>query len=53
MFSTHQGLTLGLSQFDNKKSSEIAEVQALLGALNITDAVFTFDALHCQKKLSS
>ena len=53
VFSIHQGLTVGLSQFDHKKSSEIAAVQALLASLDITDAVFTFDALHCQKKLSS
>ena len=32
VFSTHLGLTVGLSQFDNKKSSEIAAVQALLVA---------------------
>jgi hypothetical protein len=53
VFSTRQGLTVGLSQFDNKKSSEIAVVQTLLATLDLTGVVFSFDALHCQKKLSS
>ena len=53
VFSTHQGLTVSLSQFKNKENSEISVVQTLIEALGLTDVVFTFDALHCQKKLSS
>jgi DDE_Tnp_1-associated len=53
VFSSNQGLTVGLRQFDNKNTSEIAVVQALLAALDLTGVVLTFDALHCQKKLSS
>ena len=32
------------------KSNEIPAVQALLGALGLSDAVVTVDAMHCQKK---
>ena len=50
VFSSTQGLTISLSQFKNKDNSEITVVQALLEALDISQVVFTFDALHCQKK---
>jgi hypothetical protein len=33
----------------NDKSNEIPAVQTLLGALGLTDAVVTVDAMHCQK----
>jgi len=35
------------------KSNEIPAVQTLLGALGLTGAVVTVDAMHCQKKPSS
>ena len=35
---------------ENKKKSEIATVQELLEILDLKGVVFTFDALHCQKK---
>jgi hypothetical protein len=35
------------------KSNEIPAVQTLLGALGLSDAVVTVDAMHCQKKPSS
>lgn len=51
VFSTRQGIALALEQFRNKESSEIAVVQALLATLQLEGVVFTFDSLHCQKKL--
>lgn len=50
MFSAAQGLTVSLSQYHNKDNSEITVVQTLLEALDLSRVVFTFDALHCQKK---
>lgn len=50
VFSTAQGLTVSLSQFQNQDNSEITVVQALLEALDLSNVVFSFDALHCQKK---
>jgi hypothetical protein len=51
VFSSRQGVALALEQFRNKESSEIAVVQALLATLQLEGVVFTFDSLHCQKKL--
>jgi predicted transposase YbfD/YdcC len=34
----------------NKEQSEITTVQELLELLDLKGVVFTFDALHCQKK---
>ncbi|WP_414573543.1 hypothetical protein [Nostoc sp. CCY 9925] len=42
-----------MEKFDNKEKSEIAVVQNLIAALDLKDAVFSFDSLHCQKKLAS
>jgi len=42
---------IALQQFHNKESSEIAVVQALLATLKLQGVIFTFDSLHCQKKL--
>ncbi|NES00839.1 MAG: ISAs1 family transposase [Symploca sp. SIO1B1] len=53
VFSSRCGVAIALEQFRNKESSEIDVVQLLLANLGLTGAVFTFDALHCQKKLSS
>ncbi|MBW4603897.1 MAG: ISAs1 family transposase [Calothrix sp. FI2-JRJ7] len=50
MFSSKQGVIVGLQTMNNKQTSEIATVQSLIAALNIKGAVFSFDALHCQKK---
>ena len=38
---------------ENKLESEINVVRDLIELLDLTGVVFTFDALHCQKKLSS
>ena len=51
IFSSKQGVIVGLQTMNNKQSSEIATVQSLIAALDIKGAVFSFDALHCQKKL--
>ena len=37
---------------ENKHESEINVVRDLIKLLDLTGVVFTFDALHCQKKLS-
>ena len=37
---------------ENKHESEINVVRELIELLDLTDVVFSFDALHCQKKLS-
>jgi hypothetical protein len=50
-FSTRCGVAIALEQFHNKNSSEIAVVQELLATLQLEGVVFTFDSLHCQKKL--
>ena len=48
------GTALVLAHIDcDDKSNEIPAVQTLLGALGLTDAVVTVDAMHCQKKRSS
>ena len=36
---------------ENKGESEINVVRELIELLDLTGVVFTFDALHCQKKL--
>ena len=35
---------------ENKHESEINVVRELIELLDLTGVVFTFDALHCQKK---
>jgi hypothetical protein len=51
VFNTRCGVAIALQQFHNRESSEIAVVQALLATLKLQGVVFTFDSLHCQKKL--
>lgn len=48
-FSQHRQLILKVGAFENHQTSEIAVVQELLSQFEITTAVFTLDALHCQK----
>lgn len=50
VFSNKQGLVVGLQAMDNKQTSEITTVQNLITLLDLKDVVFSFDALHCQKK---
>jgi predicted transposase YbfD/YdcC len=49
-FSQHRHLIVKIGAFENHQTSEIAVVQKLLSQFEITKAVFTLDALHCQKK---
>lgn len=50
VYSHQRGVVVALQQFENKATSEITVVRTLLESLTLKDAVFTFDALHCQKK---
>lgn len=50
LFGQHSHLIWKVGLLENKKVSEIKTVQELLLTLQISKAVFTLDALHCQKK---
>jgi len=51
---THQsGVVLQLQVMNNQQTSEIEVVRQLIATLAGQPIVFTFDALHCQKKRSS
>lgn len=52
-FTHHSGVVLHLQVMDNKQTSEIEVVRQLIAALAGQPAVFTLDALHCQKKQSN
>ena len=49
-FSHQRKLVLGVKMMENKLESEISVVRDLIELLDLTGVVFTFDALHCQKK---
>ena len=49
-FSHQRKLVLGVKMMENKQESEINVVRDLIELLDLTGVVFTFDALHCQKK---
>ena len=49
-FSHQRKLVLGVKMMENKHESEINVVRDLIELLDLTGVVFTFDALHCQKK---
>ena len=53
VFAQKQGIVLGLEKLENKKGSEISQVQNLISGLDIEGVVLSLDALHCQKKLAS
>jgi predicted transposase YbfD/YdcC len=53
LFSQSSGLVLRLQKFENKKSSEIKQVQELVKDFPIQGQVFTLDALHCQKETTT
>jgi predicted transposase YbfD/YdcC len=44
---------LKLQNFQNKKSSEIGQVQELVRGYPLSGKVFTLDALHCQKETTT
>lgn len=50
VYSHQQGVVVALRQFENAQTSEIKVVETLLQQLQLQGVVFTFDALHCQKK---
>lgn len=50
VYSTSSGIVLGMAEWLSQESSEIVVVQNLIKTLGLEDAVFTLDALHCQKK---
>jgi len=49
VYSSRQGVVLAAQQFESNKSGELKAVQTILEALQLEGAVFTMDALHCQK----
>jgi hypothetical protein len=53
IFASKRGLVVGMDKFESKEESEIQVVQNLISALDIEGGVFSFDSLHCQKKLAS
>ncbi|CAD5925061.1 hypothetical protein PCC9214_02186 [Planktothrix tepida] len=50
VYSTTQGLIAGMAEWLSQSNSELIVVQNLIKTLGLEDAVFTLDALHCQKK---
>ena len=50
VFGAKSGVVLGASSFESHLFSEIAVVPQLIEKLGLKGAVFTLDALHCQKK---
>ena len=53
VYTQQKGMVVAQRQFENNELSEIKVVETLLEALNLKGVVFTFDALHCQKKQCS
>jgi DDE_Tnp_1-associated len=50
VFAQHSGLVYDLQAFENGKAFEPRIVRQLIRRLGLKDAVFTLDAIHCQKK---
>lgn len=50
LFQLRDGLVVGQQLFENAKVSEIQVVQSLIEQLQVTQVVFSLDALHLQKK---
>lgn len=53
LFSQTSGLVLKLQSFQNKKNSQIGQVQELVRDCSLSRQVFTLDALHCQKETTT
>jgi hypothetical protein len=53
VYSHQRGMVLRTQTISNKLDSEIAIVEKLVQEFCGCEVVFTLDALHCQKKLSS
>lgn len=53
LYSSQQGVVLTAQPFESQKSGELSVVQTMLQALNLTQVVFTLNALHCQKNYTA
>lgn len=49
-YSLSNGVVLRAETWENKKGSEIKQVQELVKSCSFQNQVFTLDALHCQKE---
>jgi hypothetical protein len=49
VFASVQKQALAAGKINNKKESEIPKVKELIEMLGLKNAIFTLDALHCQK----
>ncbi len=52
-YSSLQGVVLATQQFESNHNSELKVVQTMLEAWQLEGAVFSMDALHCQKNYSA
>jgi len=50
VFGVKSGIVLGAVSFESHKTNEITVVPQLIEQLGLKGAMFTLDALHCQKK---
>ena len=50
-FLSKGSIILGHEEIENHKTNEIPMAQKLIKVLKVEGFLFTFDALHCQKKL--
>lgn len=52
-FGHKSGVVYGMQPFENGKSGEATALRTLVEKLGVKEVVFTIDALHAQKKLST
>lgn len=52
-FGHSSGVVYGMQSYENNKSGEGQALRDLVKALGMKDIIFTMDALHAQKKLST
>jgi len=50
VFASRQRQVIKAGKILNQKESEIPKVRELINALDLTNVIFTLDALHCQKE---
>ncbi len=50
VFASKRKQVLAAGKIETKKENEIPKVQELIAMLDLKDATFTLDALHCQEK---
>ncbi|MFM6506980.1 MAG: ISAs1 family transposase, partial [Dolichospermum sp.] len=51
-FSQETKLIIKVEIHENKKQSEIAVVRSMIGNCDLSNKVFTLDALHCNKEIT-